>query len=279
MKVVFKKRKLGEKLEDPVYKFMTDQELKEAVEEAQIKANELLQLPPAIPAQSPMAKIISKDPALQGLETSKMVFIDITFGTKDFNRLIAVRDADGTLKEADSDIHHRVTQIYFPKPGRSIKPPRAFHNEYFESLLNRQEYEFLLDLACLQYEPYDPEYQRIVSITYQHLNDNNGFDKLRSTRHFGSLCFFLIWHKNIDNLLLDLIETSNIDEAHQLLDLYSKVTNITFEKDGNLKNIEDYIKKMSNKKGVLELALQSYKDISKNREELESGIRKAHGYT
>lgn len=231
MQKVFKKRKLGEKLEDPVYKFMTDEELQAAIKEAQNKANHLLQIPPVVPAKLPYSKILSKDPALQGLETSKLVFVDITFGTKDHDRLITVRDLDGTLKEADMKTRHRITQIYFPKPGRNIKPQRLFEDEHFENLLNRKEYEFILDLACMQFEPYDPEYQRIVSITYQHLNDNNGFEKLRSTRHFGSLSFFLTWNKNIDNLLLELI-----DEAHHLLDLYSKIHNIKFENDGHLKN-------------------------------------------
>lgn len=256
---------------------MTDEELQQSMKQAHIKADQLLQMPPVLPAQIPITKIFSKDPALQGLETSKTVFFDITFGIKDNNRLITVRDLDGTLKEVDIDTRQRITQIYFPKPTRTIKPPRLLSGEYFENLLNRKEYNFVLDIACLQYEPYDPDYQKIVSIVYQHLNDNNEFDKLRSTRHFGSLCFFLVWNNILDNLLLELIETSNIDEAHQLLELYSKIHQVTFEKNGNLKNIEDYIQKISNKKGVLELALQAYKDISKQKEDLETSIRKAHG--
>lgn len=275
LQIVFKKRKLGEKLEDPVYKFMTDEELQNSVKEAHKKADELLQIPPIVPAQDLLTKVISNDPALQGLETSKFVFADITFGIKDFDRLITVRDVDGTLKEADSETRRRITEIYFPKPGRHIKPARVFSDPYFESVLNRQEYEFLLDLACLQFEPYDHEYHRIVSITYQHINDNNGFGKLRSTRHFGALCFFLAWNKNIDTLLLELIETSYIDEANKLLELYAKMHNVAFIND-NLKNVEEYIEKFANKKGVLELALQAYKDVSRRKEELERGVRLAN---
>lgn len=256
---------------------MTEEELQESVREAHNKANELLQIPPAVPVQLSDTKILSKDPALQGLDTSKFVFVDITFGTSDHERIITIRDLDGTLREADLETHQRMTQTYFPKPGKTIKPPRVFSDEYFENLLNQQEYEFVLDLACLQFEPFNSEYQRIISITFQHLNDNNGFEKLRSTRHFGALCFFLIWNKNIDNLLLDLIETLHVDEAHQLLELYSKINDITFEKDDYLKDIEDYIKKVAKTKGVLELALQAYKDVSLKKAELESGIKVAHG--
>lgn len=273
---VFKRRKLGEKLQDPVYKFMTDEELQHSIKEAHETANELLQIPPAVPAQEPFTKILSKDPALQGLESSKFVFADITFGMKDSKRLITVRDVDGTLKEADSETRRRITEIYFPKQGRNIKPPRVFSDPFFENVLNRQEYVFLLDLACLQFEPYDSEYQKIVSIVYQHINDNNGFEQLRSTRHFGSLCFFLTWNKNIDNLLIELIETSYIDEATHLLNVYAKIHNVTFTKDDNLKNIEEYIEKFSNKKGVLQLALQAYKDVSRRKEEQESGVSVAN---
>lgn len=268
---------MGEKLQDPVYKFMTDEELQESMKEAHKKADELLQIPPAIPAKLPETKIISNDPALQGLETSRNVFVDITFGLKDFDRLITVRNMDGTLEEADMATRQRINQTYFPKQGRSIKPPKVFSGEYFSNILSKQEYKFILDLACLQYEPYDPEYQRITSVTYQYLNEENGFEKLRSTRHFGALCFFLVWNNTIDNLLIDLLETSYIDEAHQLIELYTKIHKVGINKDGNFKDIEDYIKHFATKKGMLELALQAYKDVRKKKLEMESGIKIAHG--
>lgn len=144
-------------------------------------------------------------------------------------------------------------------------------------MLNRQEYNFILDAACAQFEPDDPKYHQVVSITYQHVNDNNGFNLLRSTRHFGTLTFFLVWHQNIDNLLLDLIETGHIDEADILLKLYSKIHDIQFESDGECKALEDYIKKCSNKRSALELALQAYKEVEKERRDLDKGIKAAHG--
>ncbi|CAH1972656.1 unnamed protein product [Acanthoscelides obtectus] len=275
---VFRRRKLGdEKVRDPEYKFMTDEELQEALQKAQQKANSLLQIPPVVPARKPISKILSLDPELQGLETSKMVFTDITFGVKDSDRLIVVRQPDGTLCEAEWEVKNRINQIYFPQKGRSVKPPKMFQGTDFEDLLKRQEYEFILDCACIQFEPNDPDYQRITSITYQHINDNNGFDKLRSTRHFGALTFFLVWHKNIDNLLLELIETCYADEANSLIELYSKIKKVEFEKTNDLSMIEHYIKKCSNKKGALELALQAYKEMSHQKQNIEKGIKTAHG--
>lgn len=64
---VFRKRKLGKSnLSDPDYKFMTDAELKEALNEAKQKADELLQIPPVVKINDGNQRIISKDPALQG---------------------------------------------------------------------------------------------------------------------------------------------------------------------------------------------------------------------
>ncbi|CAH1117963.1 unnamed protein product [Phaedon cochleariae] len=275
---VNRRRKLGtKKLEDPEYKFMTDEQLHQAIEKAKKNTEELLQIPPVVALRKPTSRVLSKDPALQGLEKSRMVFTDITFGVKDIERLIVVREPDGTLQEVDWEMRNRINQTYFPSTDRYIKPPKMFFGEYFESLLNRKEYEFVLDRACTQFEPNDPTYQRVVSITYQHVNDNDGFEILRSTRHFGALTFFLVWHKSIDNLMSELIETAHIEEADKLLELFTKVHGISFEGSQELDRIEDYIKKVSSKKAVLELGVQAYKDLAKRREELDTGIETAHG--
>ncbi|CAG9858820.1 unnamed protein product [Phyllotreta striolata] len=275
---VNKRKRLGsDKLEEPVYQFMTDEELQKATEAAIKKSEELLQIPPVVSVRKPINRVLSEDPALQGLEQSTMVFTDITFGIRDSDRLIVVREPSGILKEAEWDVKNRMNQLYFPKEGRLLKPPKMFFGEYFESLLERKEYEFILDRACLQFEPNDPDYQRVTSITYQHVNDKGGFEMLRSTRHFGALVFFLAWHKNIDNLLLDLIETSYIEEGSKLLDLYSKLHDVNFKSSNDLEKIEEYIKNFAKKKAGLELGVQAYKDVLKQRQELEEGIKVAHG--
>lgn len=162
-------------------------------------------------------------------------------------------------------------QIYFPQPGRESKKPLMFNDEYLKSLLERKEYEFILDRACVQFEPDDPEYQKITSVTYQHLNKQNDFEILRSTRHFGPLTFFLTWFKMIDNLLLELISTSNIKEANLLLKLFNKLhtteseSDIQLLADDDIKLIEWYIVNKSTIKGQLELALQSYNELLQRR--------------
>lgn len=275
---VYKRRKLGQKhLEQPVYKFMTDSELQQALAETNAKADEILQMPPVLPVRDPRDRVISRDPALQGLETSRLVFTDITFGVPDSKRVIIVRETDGTLRDAEWELRDRMNQLYFPRAGRELTPPKMFSDEFFKDVLERKEYEFILDRACTQFEPDDELYQKACSAVYEAINENCDFEKLRSTRHFGPFVFYLAWHKNIDNLLLDLIETSNIEEAGKLVALYGKLHKIEFEGHDPGSVIVRYIEGHSAKKAPLELALQAYREVEQKKRELESGIRAVHG--
>jgi small subunit ribosomal protein S22 len=73
-------------------------------------------------------------------------------------------------------------------------------------LLDRAEYEFILDRTCLQFEPDDLQYVTISHQVYDHLDEKRSFDKLKSTRHFGPLAFYLAWNRKVDNLILDGIQ-------------------------------------------------------------------------
>lgn len=235
--------------------------------------------------REPINEVLSRDPELKGYETANIVFTDITFGISDRDRFIVMRDTEGNLVKADWDTRQRMSQIYFPQPGRELYTPEMFKDEYLKNLLQRKEYEFILDRACVQFEPDDPEYQKVTSIVYQEVNENSDFESLRSTRHFGPLTFFLTWFKMIDNLLLELITTSNIKEANSLLQLFNKLhesekvgKDISLKLENDTSLIESYISEKSAKKGQLELALQSYKEITKQKLDVETNIKKAHGH-
>jgi small subunit ribosomal protein S22 len=66
---------------------------------------------------------------------------------------------------------------------------------------------FVLDRACLQFEPDDHMYQDVTATTYEAVERGQHYSSLRSTRHFGPFAFHLAWNRSIDNLLLDLIQT------------------------------------------------------------------------
>jgi small subunit ribosomal protein S22 len=57
------------------------------------------------------------------------MFTDITYGIHDRDRVIVVREPDGLLREASGDERDRLNQVYFPKEGRTIKPPPLFDIE------------------------------------------------------------------------------------------------------------------------------------------------------
>lgn len=87
-------------------------------------------------------------------------------------------------------------------------------------MLDRHDYEFFLDRACIQYEPDDPKFIFFTTKCYEHINQTQKFDILRSTRHFGPLAFHLAYEGNIDLLLIDMIEKNLLQDASQLIQLY-----------------------------------------------------------
>ena len=129
---IFRRRRDGRRLAPPQYKFMTDKQLKQVMEETEFKINRFLQMPPVVKKRSEINEVLSKDPALQGNDTAKYVFTDITYGIKNKDRLIVVREPDGTLRHANWDERSRLNQIYFPMEGREIFMPKMFEREHLE---------------------------------------------------------------------------------------------------------------------------------------------------
>ncbi|XP_026724714.1 28S ribosomal protein S22, mitochondrial [Trichoplusia ni] len=296
-------------LKTPTYKFLTNEELEEEIAKANEKADRLLQMPPIVKIQKHIDDVLSKDPALVGYDTAKYIFTDITFGVANEHRFIVERDPDGVLRSCDHDVRKRLNQVYFPLHGRRLREPVMFADpEKFNSLLEREQYEFVLDRACVQYEPDEPSYQRVTSITYQHLDSNSKYELLRSTRHFGPLVFYLTWHKSMDNLMLELLQTGAVREAALLValrqDLQGDVVNsevaqglvqqilptpIQLKKPDRLTEediqidtkcvecIEKYIVSNSAMKSQQELALQGFRENYQQLIELSRGLQKAHG--
>jgi small subunit ribosomal protein S22 len=183
-------------------------------------------MPPVLKVMEDNCKIISKDPAMSGFSKNTFVFTDVTYGLENNKRVIVTRTPDGTLSEAPFEVKKRAWQIYFPMKDRSFREPAMFEPDNLKRLLSEEEYEFVLDRACTQYEPYEQKFHDITSKVYLHLNDNLHFDHLRSTRHFGPMAFFFAWHKMIDNLLLDMIRNDYLKNGVQLVCLMYKLNDI-----------------------------------------------------
>ncbi|XP_035220836.1 28S ribosomal protein S22, mitochondrial-like [Stegodyphus dumicola] len=243
---------------------------------AAYRAKLKLQMPPMIEVREPVDEVLSKDPELQGFLNCKLVFTDISPGISAKDRMITVRETDGTLRKASWEERSYMNQIFFPEPGRSLETPKLFESPYLERLLDEESYIFVLDSACIQFEPDDPEYHRVTHETYDHIRLKKKFDILRSTRHFGPMAFYFAYEKNIDALLVDMIERQLISDAfdtirllyilHPELKLFENIDEVN-----ELEFIQDYINRnTSSEKANLELAFQTYLEKQTSAEKEES---------
>lgn len=77
---LFKPRKLGNKLSPPKYELLTQEELDKLMAEANQKAKLKLKMPPLLKERKPIEEVFARNPELQGYDTAKYVFTDISYG-------------------------------------------------------------------------------------------------------------------------------------------------------------------------------------------------------
>ncbi|XP_033163169.1 28S ribosomal protein S22, mitochondrial [Drosophila mauritiana] len=313
-------------------KFMSNEQLDNEFQDLVVRAQHMLQMPPIVQIKKDVERVIAKDAALKDFANSKFVFTDITFGRRQSERKVIVRDTDGTLAYATLDTTKRMNQLYFPLEGRQSYTPRMFAlEELLAKCLAEHKYEFILDRLLVQYEPHEPEFHNISARVFEHLNESKQFDLLRSTRHFGPMAFFYAWHRCIDDLLYDMIRRDYLHNAVELIALSYKLHNIPVEYQAtltelgklhptpaesaltelrsvfrrhddkhnieqeihtaigkkepdfaadeiSLKFIEQYIaSEHALKKVQLELAVQTLKEVNREKLMLFQGLKKAHG--
>ncbi|XP_062552675.1 small ribosomal subunit protein mS22 [Armigeres subalbatus] len=304
---IFRKRSVSDNTVE--YKFMTDDQLRQEVKQSIGKADRMLQMPPVVDVLRENPKVLSRDGALKGFSEAKMVFTDITFGLKNSKRMIVERLPNGTLQEAAYETRKRLNQIYFPLKGRYARMPKMFEPANLKKILEAKEYEFVLDRACVQFEPYEKQYHDLTATVYLHVTENKAFDLLRSTRHFGPMSFFLAWHRLVDDLLLDMIKRDFLRNGVELITLYAslhdgvEIQTESFDKlkehvlsteppmfeaeDKSLEEIqqdekylaaiEQFVIEHCSKKIQLNLAIAAYREMAQERQQLTEGIRKMHG--
>ncbi|KAJ8021312.1 28S ribosomal protein S22, mitochondrial [Holothuria leucospilota] len=268
---VFKPQK--KRLQPPKYVLVSDKKLKELTENATKDAEEQLQMPPVLEERQEITEVLSEDYTLAGLEKSKIVFTDISYGLSERERLIVVREPDGILRKATWEERDRISQIYFPRPHREIEPPPLFDDENLENVLKQERHEFLLDATCVQFEPDSADFIRVHRRVYEYIVKNEQYDMLRSTRHFGGMAFYLTRTKSIDGLLCDMMQRNLFDDAVDLVCLYHLLhptsPSAAESKSKQLKGIEllkVYIESEASQKGKLELLLQQHEMTSETDE-------------
>ena len=92
--------------------------------------------------------VIDVDGAIKGYDAASIIFTDITYGVHDRDRIIVVREPDGTLREASWEQRDRVNNLYFPTEERKHDVPPMFEPEQLKNILgNENDIQYLL-LQC-----------------------------------------------------------------------------------------------------------------------------------
>ncbi|XP_033642157.1 28S ribosomal protein S22, mitochondrial-like [Asterias rubens] len=266
-------RHTKEKLEAPTYRLVSDAKLKQLEEEAKKTAEKRLQMPPVIEERTEIDEVLAENPELEGLESSKFVFTDITYDLSDRERFIVVREPNGVLRKAKWEERDRILQIYFPRSQRQLVPPPLFEDERLQGMFDQDRHEYLLDAACVQFEPDAKDFIRIHQKTYDDIDAKEKHNLLRSTRHFGGLAFYLSRKQQIDGLLVDMIKRHLISDAVDVVHLTHLMApdspSAVEVKNNKLEGIDAlkvFIEKDAKQTGLLELVLQSYENDVANQE-------------
>ncbi|KAJ0063664.1 hypothetical protein NL108_004785, partial [Boleophthalmus pectinirostris] len=216
-------RPIKQELKLPEYKLMTDEQLNQAMKHATEQAKKLLKMPPVLPERKPIDDVLAEDPILDGMDTAKYVFTDITYNIPHRERFIVVREPNGTLRKATWEERDRLVQVYFPREGRKLTPHHIFKDENLKMVFSQDRHEDVLDLCLVQFEPDSSDYIRIHTATYEDLEKHGKYDLLRSTRHFGGMAWYLLNARRVDGLVVDMLKRELLQDAVSLVSLFHMV--------------------------------------------------------
>ncbi|NWI88185.1 RT22 protein, partial [Pitta sordida] len=260
-------RPVKKELKPPQYKLMTEAQLEEATRKAIEEAKAKLVMPPVLDEREPIDDVLAEDKFLEGTETTKYIFTDLTYSTPHRERFIVVREPTGVLRKATWEERDRMIQIFFPKEGRRVIPPVLFKDEHLGNVFQQDRHEDLLNMCIAQFEPDSPDYIRVHHRTYDDIDKHGKFDLLRSTRHFGGMVWYLVNRRRTDGLLVDMINRDLLEDATSLVTLYHMLhpecQSAKEAREGNLQGldlIKVFVKTESQREGYIQLALQAYEE-------------------
>ncbi|KAM6933789.1 small ribosomal subunit protein mS22 [Xenentodon cancila] len=244
---------------------MTDEQLEQAVQNAREEAKKLLQMPPVLPERKSINDVLAEDKILEGMDTAKYVFTDITYNIPHKDRFIVVREPNGTLRKAAWEERDRLVQVYFPKEGRKLTAPLIFKEENLKMAFSQDRHEDVLNLCLVQFEPDSSDYIRVHAATYEDLDKHGKYDLLRSTRHFGGMAWYLVKARRVDGLIVDMLKRELLKDAVGLVSLFHMVHPVSesaqeaaSQQATGTDLIKIYSQRESQKSGYIELALQAF---------------------
>ncbi|KFV80865.1 hypothetical protein N308_10885, partial [Struthio camelus australis] len=242
-------RPVKKELKPPTYKLMTEAQLEEATRKATEEAKEKLRMPPVLNEREPIEDVLAEDKILEGTETAKYVFTDLTYSIPHRERFIVVREPSGVLRKASWEERDRMIQIFFPKEGRRVIPPVIFKDEHLVTVFQQDRHEDILNMCIAQFEPDSADYIRV-----------------------SSLAFFLIKKSSISEELQGLFCKCNfflfrLDDATSLITLYHMLhpecQSAKEAKEGKLNGVDlikVFAKTESQREGYIQLSLHAYQE-------------------
>nr|XP_019603113.1 PREDICTED: 28S ribosomal protein S22, mitochondrial [Rhinolophus sinicus] len=256
-----------QELKPPTYKLMTQAQLEEATRQAIEAAKVRLKMPPVLEERAPINDVLAEDKILEGTETAKYVFTDISYSIPHRERFIVVREPSGTLRKASWEERDRMIQVYFPKEGRRTLTPIIFKEENLQNMYSQDRHVDVLNLCVAQFEPDSAEYIKFHRQTYEDIDKHGKYDLLRSTRHFGGMAWYFVNKKTIDGLLIDQIQRDLVDDAISLVQLYhilhpdgQSAREAKEQAAEGLHLIKVFAKTEAQKGAYIELTLQTYQE-------------------
>ncbi|XP_019950630.2 small ribosomal subunit protein mS22 [Paralichthys olivaceus] len=262
-------RPIKQKLKPPTYKLMTEEQVEQAVMEAAEQAKKLLEMPPVLPERKPISDVLCEDKMLEGMDTAKHVFTDITYNIPHRERFIVVREPSGTLRKATWEERDRLIQVYFPKEGRKLTAPLLFKEENMKMVFSQDRHEDVLDLCLVQFEPDSSEFIRVHAATYEDLDKHGKYELLSSTRHFGGMAWYLVNARRVDGLIVDMLKRELFKDAVSLVSLFHMVhpnsesaQEAASQQATGTDLLKIYAQKESQRSGYIELALQAYEQTA-----------------
>ncbi|CAD5216339.1 unnamed protein product [Bursaphelenchus xylophilus] len=216
---VFRERSIPQQ-QRAQYHLMTDNMLKQTLHKFEDRGKKFLQMVPFKEPRRREFEILAKDPEIVGFDQSKFVFTDITFDATNRDRLVVIRETDGTLRTALPTEHDRMNRVYYEQPDRPVVPPAVFSDPELSKALEKDKHEFILDWGCYFYEPDCPDFAELSKRVFDDAIEKDKFSLLYSTRHFGPLVFYSLLNNKIAPLLEFFGSRSELEGAASLVCLY-----------------------------------------------------------
>ncbi|KAH7727257.1 Protein MRPS-22 [Aphelenchoides avenae] len=216
---IFAERRAS-RIERPHYALMTNEMLEEAKKKYEERGRKFLQFVPFKEPRTEVPTILAKDTEIADFDEAKYVFTDITFDATDQDRIVVVREVDGTLRTGMPEEHDRMNRVYYEQPNRPVFPPAVFTDPDLQNALSSNKHEFVLDWACYYYEPDDPAYVNLCTTIFERTVGEDKIGLLHSTRHFGQFAFWAILNGKTPPLLNHFGKAGNLADAANVVRLH-----------------------------------------------------------